>query len=90
MDSEHKNNSQTLIIFPKEKDKTIKIVGKDSVKVSMVGDNTFEITKRLTPMETEALLKDVFGTTDVGVLDCDNMSDEEFYRIIDELNNIPN
>lgn len=81
MDSEHKNNSQTLIIFPKEKDKAIKIVDKDSVRVSMVGDNTFEITKRLTPMETEALLKDMFGTTDVGVLDFGNMSDREFIEL---------
>lgn len=81
MDSEDKNNSQTLIIFPKEKDKTIKIVDKDRVRVSMVGDNTFEITKRLTPMETEALLKDVFGTTDVGVLDFGNMSDKEFIEL---------
>lgn len=35
--------------------KPIKIVNKDSVKVSMVDDSTFEITKKLTPMESEVL-----------------------------------
>ena len=78
------------VVFPQNEYKPIKIVTEDSVRVSMTDDNTLEITKKLTSMESEALFKDLFGTTDVGILNCGEMSDEEFNRIIDKINSIPN
>lgn len=44
-------------------------------------DYTFEYTRKLSPMEVEKLLMDLFGTTKVGILDCSDMSDEEIAEI---------
>jgi len=74
---------------PEDKDKPIKVVYEDDFKVIQTNDCTIEIVKRLTPMESEKLLNDMFGTTDVGILDCSDMTDEEIDRIVEEFNNIP-
>ena len=41
---------------------------------------------KLSPSKLESIL----GIQDIGVIDCSHMSDEEFNRIIDALNQIPN
>lgn len=55
-----------------------------------VDDCTLEYRKKLSLVESEKLLKDMFGTTNVGILDCSDMSDEEIDEITDKLNSIPN
>ena len=45
-----------------------------------------EIKKELSLSEIEA----IFGSTNIGVLDCSYMSDEEINRIVDEFNKVPN
>lgn len=44
-----------------------------------------EIKRKLTLSEIE----NIFGTTDMGILDCSDISDEEIDRIIDEFSSIP-
>lgn len=74
-------------ILPKNKDKPITIAFEDEKNVISIDDCTFTFSRKLTPMQSEKLLKDIFGTTDVGVLDCSNMYDEEFNEIINKLIN---
>lgn len=71
--------------IPEDKDKPIKMVYEDDFKVIQTGDYTIETIRRLTPME----LENMFGTTDVGILDCGDMFDEEIDRIVDRFNSIP-
>ena len=59
--------------IPENKDKPIKMVFEDDLKVIQANDCTIEVIKRLSPMESEKLLKDMFGTTDIGVLDCSDI-----------------
>ena len=44
-----------------------------------------EIKRKLTLSEIE----NIFGTTDIGILDCSDMTDEEIDRIVEEFNSIP-
>lgn len=68
-------------------DKPIKIVFEGDIKVEG-DDNNIEVTKRLSKMEAERLLLNTFGTTDVGVLDCSDKTEEEIDKIINEFNDI--
>jgi hypothetical protein len=43
-----------------------------------------EIKRKLSPSEIES----IFGSTNIGALDCSDMSDEEIDRIVDEFNSI--
>ena len=73
-----------LTIIPEDKYKPIKIVYEDDVGVTQTGDFTIEFVKKLHGIELENFLKDVFGTTKVGIFDCRNVSDEEIERIMNE------
>ena len=79
-----------LTIVPEDKDKPIKMVYEDDIGIIKANDYTIELTRKLTPVEAEKLLEDMFGTTNVGILDCSYMSDEELNQIVDKWNNIPN
>ena len=46
---------------------------------------TIEIKKKLSAYEIEA----IFGTTNIGILDCSGIPDEEVDRIVDKWNSIP-
>lgn len=61
------------------KDKPIKMVFEDDLKVIQTNDCTIEVLKRLSSMESEKLLKDMFGTTDIGVLDCSDIKENLYY-----------
>lgn len=52
----------------------IKIVIEDDIKTIGDGD-IVKIEKRLSPMEVEKLFIDLFGTTNVGTLDCSDITD---------------
>lgn len=72
-------------------DKPIKVVYENDWKVESDG-NELVFSKRLSEMESENLLMELFGTTDVGILDCSNMTEEEIAeinRIVDEWNSNP-
>ena len=71
-------NNNTYFIIPESKDKPIKMVIEDSVKVTSNG-NVIEIKRHLSSMEAEKLLNDIFGTTNIGVLDCSNINEDIYY-----------
>ena len=73
-----------LTIIPECKDKPIKVVYEDDVGVTQTGDFAIEFVKKLRGIELEKFLKDVFGTTKIGIFDCRNVSDEEIERIMNE------
>lgn len=68
--------------IPECKDKPIKVIYEDNSGFIKTNDCTIEYLRRLTPMESEAVLMGMFGTTDIGVLDCSDMTDEEINSII--------
>ena len=72
------NNNNTYFIIPKPKDKPIKVVVEDSVKVTSNG-NVIEIKKHLSSIEAKSLLNDIFGTTNIGILDCSNIKEDLYY-----------
>lgn len=74
--------------IPEDKEKPIKMVFENDFKAVQTTDCTIEMVRRLSPIESEHLLRNMFGTTDVGILDCSDMSDEEIDRIVDEFNSI--
>lgn len=45
----------------------------------------FELKLRL----SDSQIKNIFGTTELAMLDCSNMTDEEINRIVDKWNEIP-
>ena len=88
-EKDFKTNLNTLFILPKEsKDKSIKIIFEDDVKVT-ANDNDIEIKRKLSNIEAEKLLIDIFGTTNIGILNCSDMTDEEINKIVDKWNSIP-
>ena len=68
-----------FVFIPENKDKPIKVVYENAVRLTRIDDCTIEYTKRLTPMETERLFMDLFGTTDVGVVCCEDASEHAYY-----------
>lgn len=72
------NNNNTYFIIPTAIDKPIKLIIEDDVKVINNGYN-IEMKKLLSPMETENLLKNIFGTTDIGIIDISDIKDD-FYN----------
>lgn len=77
-------NPNTMFIVPNEsKDKPIKIVFENDVAITIDNDD-ITIKRKLSRFEAEKLLTDIFGTTNIGVVDCSNMTDEEIERAINE------
>lgn len=76
------------IFIPENRDRPIKMIYEDDARIIQTNDYTLEYTRKLSPMEAEKLFMDLFGTTDVGILDCSDMSDEEFERIVDKFNEL--
>ncbi len=74
---------------PEDKDHPIKIVYEDDLKITHIDDCTFEITGKVYGIEAEKIITNIFGTTNLGVLDCSDMSDEEINGIADKWNSIP-
>lgn len=68
------------VFIPEDKDRPIKIVYENNRSIE-INDYTIEYTRRLSPVESANIFRDMFGTTDIGVLDCSDMSYEEIDRI---------
>lgn len=73
-----------LTIIPECKDKPIKVVYENDVRVTQTGDFSIEVVKKLRGIELEKFLKEMFGTTKVGIFDCSDMSEEEIERAMNE------
>lgn len=67
--------------------KPIKIIYEDGFKVEGDGYDV-KVTRPLTPSEAQQIIYDTFGSNDIAALNCSDMSDEEFNRIVDEFNSI--
>ena len=67
----------------------IRITYEDAVRFEDIDDYIIKTTKHLTPTESEKLLMDLFGTTDVGILDCSDMPYEKIYEFHDEVASLP-
>lgn len=79
-----------IYIIPSPNDKPIKVVDEGDIKVEG-RDNEIIVSQKLSEMMAENLLMELFGTTDVGILDCSDMTEEEIEeidRIVDEFNKI--
>ena len=79
-----------VYVIPSPNDNPIKVVYRDDWKVEGDG-NEIVFSKRLSEMESKNLLMELFGTTDVGILDCSDMTEEEIAEIdklIDKFNSI--
>ena len=64
--------------------KTIKVVFENCPELEMDG-NDVKITYKLSEFE----IKNIFGTTEMALLDCSGMTDEEIDEIVDAFNAIP-
>ena len=67
-----------FIFVPEDKDRPIKVVYENDGLIE-VDDCTIEYTRRLSPTESEKLFRDMFGTTDVGVISIDNIKTDYLY-----------
>ena len=56
-----------IYILPKKNDSPIKVIT-DDTSIECNDDFTFEIIRKLSPFEAEILLKDIFGTTEIGMI----------------------
>lgn len=78
-EEDFKANPNTMFILPNEpKDKPIKIVFEDDIKITANG-NDIEIKRKLSGIEAEKLLNDIFGTTNIGIIDIDDIKDDLYY-----------
>lgn len=60
-------------------DRPIKVIYEDDHSLVDVGDCTIEYVRKLSPMESENLFRDIFGTTDIGVTSIDNIKTDYLY-----------
>ena len=78
---------QTDMIF-EFAEKPIKVIFEDVTELKMDGYN-IEIKGKLSGIQAEKIIGNIFGTTDIAALDCSDMSEEEIDRIVDNFNSIP-
>lgn len=60
-------------------------VNMSSTSSDKYNEYNFELKLRL----ADSQIKNIFGTTELAMLDCSNMTDEEINRIVDKWNEIP-
>ena len=61
----------------------IKIICEDNVEITIDGDY-ITINKRIIGIEGEKFISNIFGTTNIGIFDCSDMSHEEIESIVSE------
>lgn len=69
-------------------EKLIKLVYTDDVSVVDNNDGTLTFKRTLAPLESKQVLECIFGTTDVGIIDCSDIKEDLYYcptcqRILD-------
>lgn len=69
-------NPNTMFIIPNySQNKTIKIAFVGDTSINIDGDN-IEIKRKLSEIEAKKLLIDIFGTDDIGILECNNIKND--------------
>lgn len=58
-----------FIFAPEDRDNPLKVVYEDDTGIIQTNDCTIEVVRKLTSMESVKLIKNIFSTTDVGILD---------------------
>ena len=77
------NDDNKVFIIPSVKDNPLKIVYDDNWAMNLNGYNA-EFSRKLTDLEFKNLLIDTFGTTDVGAINKDDFTEDEWI-IIEEI-----
>ena len=78
----------TMFIVPNEsKDKPIKIVFENDIAITIDNDD-IKIKRKLSRFEAEKLLTDIFGTTNIGIFNINDVKEDLYYcptceRILD-------
>lgn len=65
--------------IPEDKDMPIKAVYEDDNRFIEIDDCIIEYRRKLSPMEAEKVFRDMFGTTDVGVINIDCIKTDYLY-----------
>ena len=60
-------------------DRPLKVIYEDDHSLVEVDDCTIEYIRKLSPMESENLFRDIFGITDIGVTSIDNIKTDYLY-----------
>lgn len=60
-------------------DRPLKVIYEDDHSLVEVDDCTIEYIRKLSPMESENLFREIFGTTDIGVTSIDNIKTDNLY-----------
>lgn len=60
-------------------DRPLKVIYEDDHSLVEVDDCTIEYIRKLSPMESENLFREIFGTTDIGVTSIDNIKTDHLY-----------
>lgn len=71
-----------FMFISEDKEKPIKIVFENDSDFVEIDDCMIEYIKRLSSMDSEQFLKEIFGAINIGVFDCSDMTDEEINRIV--------
>lgn len=76
-------NDDKIFVVPNTNDKPLKIVYDDNWAMSLDGYGA-EFSRKLTDLEFKTLLMDMFGTTDIGAINKNNFTDDEWI-VIEEI-----
>lgn len=76
-------NDDKIFIVPSQSDKPLKIVCDDNWIMNLDGYSA-RFSRELTDLEFKNLLIEVFGTTDIGMINKDNFTEDEWV-VIEEI-----
>lgn len=69
-----------IIVIPKNNDKLIKITLDDQqCQIHVNTDNDIEIVTKLSTVEKNNLLNTIFGTTNIGMINCNDIKEDCYY-----------
>lgn len=85
---EYKNRELNLNLDIDKVEKLIKIVYERPIELKFNGYD-IEMKCKLSEAEAKKTIKNIFGTTDLAMIDCSDMTDEEIDRLVDKWNSIP-
>lgn len=72
------NKNKTIFIIQTSEQNPIKLVFEDDVEVNANGDN-IEVKGKLSSIEAEKVLTDIFGSIDLAATPIDNIKEDMYY-----------